>query len=100
MLKDLMDGFRIRLLQLEFYPSIAKVSLVLRVCFTFLRLFFILMLCSHSAADMPFLLVYLKDFLDGRVHLRAYNGKLFSYIFMYGCRKSEMIHQYRSHRKD
>lgn len=66
----------------------------------FMMLFLVFVLCSHAAANVPFLLVYFKNFLDGRVHLRAYYGKLFGYVFMYGCRKLETFRQCLSPRKD
>lgn len=65
----------------------------------FAMLFLVFVLCSHAAANVTFLLVYFKDLLDGRVHLRAYYWKLFGYVFMYGCRKLEMTRQCRSLQK-
>lgn len=66
----------------------------------FMMLFLVFVLCSHAAPNVPFLLVDLQDLLNSGVHLRAYYGKLFGNVFMYGCRKLETIRQYQFHRKD
>lgn len=65
----------------------------------FVMLFLIFVLCGHTAANVTFLLVYFKYLLDSGVHLRADHGKLFGYVFMYGCHKLETIRQCRSLQK-